>query len=136
MLKTVFPSLCWRVPPSVKQELGLWLQRSVSLKLYRMSLFFKLWTLMAGQTRPGFCQNGNNWCLSKGKQGKLFHLLKKLWISQKSEIQDKLTPDWGFGGGNHFIAPNLVIFPAFLWRSANSGNASMHPGKKHKSSLL
>lgn len=55
------------------------------LKAVQNETFFKLWALMGGgQLKPGFCQNGNNWCLSKGKRGKLFHLLKMFFGSVKN----------------------------------------------------
>lgn len=75
-----------------------------------------------GSAGAGFLSKWKQLVFVKGKAGQIISLVEIFFgISQKSEIQDELTPDWGFGGGNHFIAPNLVIFPAFLWCSANSG---------------
>lgn len=58
-----------------------------------------------------------------------FHLLFdwmdecKIWKLRKVDTRVK---------GDHFMAPNLVIFPAFLWCRANPENVSIHPTNTQK----
>lgn len=60
--------------------------------------FFKLWTLMGGSAEAGFLSKWKQLVLVKEKAGQIISLVENFfWISQKSVIQDELTPDWGFG---------------------------------------
>lgn len=68
------------------------------LKAVKNETFFKLWTLMGGSAEAGFLSKWKHLVLVKGKAGQIISLVEIFfWISQKSVIQDELTPDWGFG---------------------------------------
>lgn len=53
---------------------------------------------MGGSAEAGFLSKWKQLVLVKEKAGQIISLVEKFfWISQKSVIQDELTPDWGFG---------------------------------------